>query len=104
MNLMKPSLRASSVVCSARRLAVPRLAGQHGADLDALEPGVLDLGDLVLVDLLVRLDDDAVRERIADVLERDAAEDAVADALDHLAALDQRGHLDAVERAAVVLG
>jgi hypothetical protein len=39
-----------------------------------------------------------------DVLERDAAEDAVAERLDDLAALDERRDLDAVERAAVVLG
>ena len=60
--------------------------------------------DLGLVDLLVGLHDDVVGERVADVLERDAAEDAVAEALDDLAALDQRRHLDAVERAAVLLG
>jgi hypothetical protein len=84
--------------------ALPRLAGEHGADLHPLEPGVLDLRHLLLVDLLVRLHDDPVRERVADVLEGDAAEHAVADALDDLAALDERRHLDAVERAAVLLG
>src|SRR5437867_1387242 len=70
--------------------ALPGLAGEHGADLHTLEPGVLDLGDLVLVDLLVRLHDDTVRERVADVLERHPSQHTVADTLDHLAALDQR--------------
>src|SRR5439155_8057854 len=28
---------------------LPRLAGEHGADLHALEAGLFDLGDLVLV-------------------------------------------------------
>ena len=62
------------------------------------------VGHLGLVDLLVGVHDDVVGERIADVLERHAAEDAVAEPFDDLAALDERRHLDAVERAAVLLG
>ena len=42
--------------------------------------------------------------RVDDVLERHAAEDAVAELLDDLAALDERRHLDALHRAAVVVG
>src|SRR5690606_9355255 len=84
--------------------ALARLAGEHRADLDALETGVLDGAHLVLVDLLVRRDDQLVVERIADVLERGPPEDAIPEAFDDLAALDERRHLDAVERAAVLLG
>mgnify|MGYP003693944883 CR=1 FL=1 len=85
--------------------ALPRLAGQHRADLDPLEARVLDRR-LTLSSSIssFALTMTLAVERIADVLERDAAEDAVAEALDDLAALDERRHLDAVERAAVLLG
>src|SRR5678815_2618825 len=43
-------------------------------------------------------------ERIHDLLERDAADDTVAERLDDLARFDDGTRLDAVERAAVILG
>src|SRR5690606_20751916 len=86
-----------------RAHAAAGLTGQHRADLDLLEAGGLDAAHLVFVDLLVGLDQDVLRERIADLLHRDAAEDAVAETLDDLAAFDQRRDLDAVHRAAVEL-
>jgi len=49
------------------------------------------------------LHDDGAGERVANVLERDTPEHAIAETLDDLAALDQRGHLDCVERPAVLL-
>src|SRR5262249_19844864 len=83
--------------------AAARLAGDHGAGLHALQARVFDVRHLCLVDLLVGVHDDVAGEGIADVLERHAPEHAVAEALDDLAALDERRHLDAVERAAVLL-
>ena len=65
---------------------------------------VLDDAHLVLGDLFVRLHQHLAGVRIEDVVDRDAAEDAVAQLLDDLAALLERGDLDALERAAVVLG
>src|SRR6185436_1543224 len=41
--------------------AATRLAGEHGADEDPLDAGRVDLLDELLVDLLVRLDDDVAR-------------------------------------------
>ena len=67
-------------------------------------PRFLHRRRLVLVDLLVELDDGLAAERIDDLLERHAADDAVAQRLDDLARLDDGPRLDAVERAAVVLG
>src|SRR5208282_4273858 len=96
-----PAAEVASVALHAHALA--RLAGEHGANLNALDAGVLDLLDLVLVDHLVGAHQHFVGERVADVFERDAPEHAIAEALDYLAAFDQRRHLDAVERAAIVL-
>src|SRR5262249_40309161 len=54
--------------------AAARLAGEHGADLHALQAGVLDVGHLGLVDLRVGVHDDIAGEGIADVLQRHAPE------------------------------
>ena len=78
------------------------LAGEHGADLDALNAGSLDGRGEVFVDLLVDLDDDLTLE-VLEALERDAADDAVAQRLDDLAGLDDRRDVDAFDRAAIVL-
>ena len=61
-------------------------AGEHRADLDALDTGCLNRGGEVFVDLLVDVDDDLAFE-VLDLLERDAADDAVAQRLDGLARL-----------------
>ena len=79
------------------------LAGEHGADLDALDARSLDGGGEVFVDLLVDLDD-GLALVVLELLERDAADDAVAQRLDDLAGLDDRGDVDAFDGAAVVLG
>src|SRR5271154_3463888 len=96
-----PAAEIASVALDADPLT--RLAGEHRANLDPLDAGVFDLLDLVLVDHLVGMHQHFVGERVADVFERDAPQHAVAEAFDYLAAFDQRRHLDAVERAAIVL-
>ena len=98
-----PAREVAAVAADAH--APARLAGEHRADLHPLEAGVLDelrpssssISSLAWTMTLPV-------NGIADVLERHAAEHAVAEALDDLAALDERRHLDAVERAAVLLG
>src|SRR5262249_41259095 len=80
--------------------AAPGLAGQNAPDLDAIDARVLDDPHFLLGDLLIVRDQHLARVGIDDVLERDAAQDAVAQLLDHLAALDERGHLDTFHGAA----
>src|SRR6185312_3282942 len=84
--------------------AAAGLAGEHRTDAHFVDAGRIDLADLVLVDLLVLLDEHFARIRVDNVLERHAAEDTVAELLDDLAALDERGHLDAFHRAAIEVG
>ena len=79
------------------------LAGEHGADLDPLDAGGLDGGGQVLVDLLVDFDD-GLALVVLELLKRNAADDAVAQRLDGLAGLDDRGDVDALDGAAVVVG
>ncbi len=86
-----------------RTAAAAAGARQHRTDADLLDAAFLDVGRLLLVDLLVDVDDDLAGERVDDLLERDAADDAVAQRLDDLARLDDRPRLDAVHRAAVDL-
>ena len=78
------------------------LAGEHRANLDALDTRSLNGGGLVFVDLLVDLDDGLALE-VLELLERDAADDAVAQRLDGLAGFDDRHDVDAFDGAAVVL-
>ena len=78
------------------------LAGEDGADLDALDAGGLNGGGEVFVDLLVDFDDGLALE-VLELLERDAADDAVAQRLDGLAGFDDRGDVDAFDGAAVVV-
>jgi hypothetical protein len=84
--------------------AALRLARQHRADLDRLDAGVLDRVGRLLVDQLAGLDEQLAVDRVVDVLERDVADDAVLQRLDDVLALLERGHLDAEDRAAVLLG
>ena len=99
---MKPRARSRAVAQDAD--AAAGLAGEHRADLHLVDAGGVDAADLLLVDLLVGPDQHFPRVRVDDVLERGASQDAVAQLLDDLAALDQRGHLDALDGAAVVVG
>ena len=78
------------------------LAGEHGANLDALDAGGLNGGGEVFVDLLVDFDD-GLALVVLELLERDAADDAVAQRLDGLAGFDDRGDVDAFDGAAVVV-
>ncbi len=79
-----------------------RFAGQHGADLDALDARGLDGVRQVLGDLVVHVYDHAAFV-VLDLLERDAADDAVAQRLDDVAGFHDGTYVDAVERAAIVL-
>ena len=83
--------------------AALRFAGQHGADLDALDAGRLNRRRQVFGDFLVDADDD-VAFVILLVFERHAAHDAVAQRLDDFARFDDRLHVDAFGGAAVVFG
>src|SRR5206468_4329963 len=78
------------------------VAGQGRPDAHPLQARVLDLLGQLLGDLGVGLDDDLVRQRIADVLGGDAPENTIAQRLDDIAALDQRRRVDVLHRAAIV--
>ena len=78
------------------------LAGEDGANLDALDTRSLNRGGEVFVDLLVDFDDGLALE-VLEALERDAADDAVAEGLDGLAGFDDGGDVDAFDGAAVVV-
>ena len=54
------------------------LAGEHGADLDLLDAGLLDPARILLVDLRARLDQDLAGDGIEDVVRGHPAEDALA--------------------------
>src|SRR4029077_10498945 len=69
------------------------LAGEHRANLDALDTGGLNGVGEVFVDLLVDVDDGLALE-VLELLERDAADDAVAKGLDGLACFDDRSDVD----------
>src|SRR5437773_4275691 len=79
------------------------VAGEPGADAHALEARVLDLLRRLLDDLVVGLDDDLLRQRVADVFRGHPAQDAVPERLDDVAALDQRCGIDVLHGPAVVL-
>src|SRR5262249_25243815 len=64
------------------------VAGQHRADAHLLDPGLLDLLDLDLVDQLTGLANQGADHRIDDVVERRAAEHPLAQRLDDVAAVD----------------
>ena len=66
--------------------AALRFAGQHGANLHALDSGRLNRAGQLFRDLLVDVDDD-VAFVVLDLLQRDAAHDTVAQRLDDLARL-----------------
>ncbi len=82
--------------------AARRLAGEDRADLDRLDGGLGDARRDGLGDELVARDDDLVRLRVADVVDRDAAEDALVERLDDVLVVLERLHAHAAERAAVV--
>ncbi len=83
--------------------AAPGLAGEDRADLDLLDPGVVDRVGDVLVDQLAGLDQElgiavlVQLVRIEHVLARHAAENALAERLDDVLALLERRDLEARE-------
>ncbi len=77
--------------------AALRFAGQHRADLDALDTGRLNRRRQVFGDLLVDADDD-VAFVVLLIFERHAAHDAVAQRLDDFAGFDDRLDVDAFGR------
>ncbi len=79
------------------------LAGQHRADTQLLDAGLVDLLDADFVDQLARLDDQVAVQRIDDVVERRAAENALAERLDDVAAVDDRAHREATSGSAILL-
>ncbi len=83
--------------------AALRFAGQHRADLDALDTGRLNGRGQFLGDLLVDADDD-VAFVVLLIFERHAAHNAVAQRFDDLAGFDDRLDENAFRGAAVVLG
>ena len=87
-------------------MQTPRLglAGQHGPDLHLLDTGRLDIGRQGFRYLLVHSKDGFPGERVFDVFQRDSSNDTVAQRLDDFPALDDGGHIDAVERIAVHRG
>ena len=80
-----------------------RFAGQHRADLHALDTGGLNGAGQFFGDLLVHADDHVVLV-IALIFESHAADDAVAQRLDDFARFDDRLDVDAVAGAAIVFG
>src|SRR6266513_978592 len=90
--------------------AALRLAGEHRADADRLDPRVLDRLRGLLVDQLPGLDQHlgslvlVQLVRIAHLVERHAAHQALAQRLDDVLAFLQRRHLEAEDGAAVFLG
>ncbi len=84
--------------------AAPALAGEHRADAQLLDAGFFDLLHQVFFDLLVSLHQHLAGDRIKNVLLGRSAENAVPEGLDDFATLGERGDLDAVEGAAVMLG
>src|SRR5690606_12731582 len=90
--------------------AAAGLTGEHAADRDLVDPGLVDpVGD-VLVDQVARLDPHArvavfiELVRIPHVVARPAAHAPLAQLLDDVLALLERRHFEAQDRAAVLLG
>src|ERR1700674_1731751 len=82
--------------------AAARLAGEHGANADALDTRSLyGVGEL-FGNLLVHVNDDTALE-VLDLVERNAADDAVAQRLNFDAGLDDGLDVDAVGSSAVAL-
>src|SRR5256886_2494129 len=90
--------------------AALRLAGEHRADPDRLDPRVLDGLRGLLVDQLTGLDQHlgplvlVQLVRIGDLVQGHAPHETLAQGLDDVLALLERRHLEAQDRAAVFLG
>ena len=96
---------AGGQVASVAELAdaALRFAGQHRANLDALDTGGLNRGRQVLGDFLVETDDQ-VAFVIELIFESHAADDAIAQRLDDFARFDDGLDVNAVAGSAIVFG
>ena len=94
-----PGRQVASVAGDAN--AALRFAGQHRADLDALDTGRLNRRRQFFGDFLIDRHDD-VAFVIALIFESHAADDAVAQRFDDFARFDDRFDHDAFRRAAIV--
>src|SRR3989304_5035322 len=77
-------------------------AGKHRLFLAPVDPRLFYLIYLGLVYFVVGLDQHFLGEGVQDLFEDDPSQYSLSDGLDDLSALYERGHVDAVERAAVV--
>ncbi len=84
--------------------AVAGFAGQRGAHLDLVDTGSFDQIEHVFIEHLARRNDDLLGLGVDHVDSGHTAEHAVAQRFDDFAAFDQRAHIGAVGRAAIVLG
>src|SRR3984893_18669660 len=96
---------AGGEVTSVAKLAnaALRFAGQHRANLHALDTGCLDSGSQLFGDLLVEANDQ-VAFVIELIFESHAADDTVAQRLDDFARFDDRLDVDAIASSAIVFG
>src|SRR5579859_341581 len=76
-------------------------AGQHGADLYALNAGGLDRSREVFGDFVIDVDDD-VAVIVFDLFERHAADNSITQRLDDLTGFHDTLHVDAVDGSAIV--
>ena len=94
-----PAGRQVAAVAELANAAL-RFAGQHRADLHALDTGRLNRAGQIFGDFLVHADDQ-VAFVIELIFERHAADDAVAQRLDDFARFDDRLDVDSVAGAAI---
>src|ERR1700745_1530342 len=100
----RPAARQVTPV-AARTDAVTGLAGDGRADLDLVDALLLEEPYHLLIEQRSRRDQHVLRRAgRGDVLRQHAPEHPLAERLHHIAPLEQRGHVEAVARAAVLLG
>src|SRR5262245_44101833 len=98
--------RAAREIAPVALAANARLgvAGEHRTDADLLDAGGDDLVDVLLAQDRTVRHKHFVTRRIAHVLSRGAAENAARQRRHHGAGVDDRPHLDAAGRAAILFG
>ena len=72
------------------------LTGQHGANFNTLQTGILNALDEILVNPLIGFDDYFAGERILDIFQRDPTQHALPKGFDDLAPLHQWRHFDSI--------
>src|SRR6185369_7843977 len=82
--------------------ALLAFAGEHRADADAINAGIVDIAGLVLVDFFIRTNEEFFRvRRIDDVIARESAHEAVREFHDFVFAFINRADGNAVGGAAI---